>query len=61
MQGSACLCVELNAVIVLCKRLAQRTRLGSVWGGKGLLEDSFVAPESPMGAGYSPVPCATWS
>lgn len=60
MRGSACLCVQLNTVIVLRERLAQCARVGSVWGEKGLLEDSFVAPESPVGSGYS-VPSATWS
>ena len=61
VQGSACLCVRLKAVIVLCTRLAQRTRMASVWGEEGLLQDSFVAPESPGRSGYSPVSCAAWS
>lgn len=30
-------------------------------GEEGLLQDSFVAPESPGRSDYSPVSCAAWS
>lgn len=35
--------------------------MASVWGEEGLLQDSFVAPESPGRSGYSLVSCAAWS
>lgn len=60
MQGSACLCVELNAVIVLCKKACVVNRIGSVQEKRGLLlEDSFIVPVilTCVESRFSLIPC----